>query len=1040
MAVDINAIYCDIDCAFASLAIRESRENRTFTKSERCALISKALSHLLDDDPVLDKNRFVLHALLSRCWQLNQSPQNSVDYHAFPNALKLMSTEFYVSLIESLDLSYQFKKALYGLPNEVVIRYSSVILECTPQFLVHVHVPILNIVKDQPKADTLTFLKDMWRRYGSNISGNNPRTQISVFDETVKVFEGIFSNNSISSDSMIKALKESDDHVVGWAVHSDSEPRRYLYTASQRERWAERYRILSSPSFFKKFLLETLSLVHSMLDVFTSDNQAQGYFSVAMEGSMTRFIRAIREISVFDELKTENEVKRLLTYEEWMRNKPNRTTRKTRQERISRCLEADASQLPSPRLATGVRKLHPLVQITRKIHSNLDIHKSLPMLLDGIRISFEDTEECVSWLLDCIKHRRMGCMTFLKVVVDFVWMFVGRSDFDSDHFLSLMIEQGLSLDLYKSIDRLSKSYRSNPSKISNDTIKNTTALFLKLFSNLTIHQQQILRDYVVSNREKALDITFPTFGNWDLWDYDFERRGRVVCNQLVAGDDEDSEILEAVMELSLISPYQTLDLLVMEATRNKGQSSVIIHLISQTLASITSYKSHSTSPTLLIAVLQNRLQKIKLNIVILSDQERKNLITFILGSISSELISKSEAIRDIVIPELETNTQNLPVVIGVLVGIINNTTEEKTWLWKTKPFLMLILLGRILSARSKSVSALSVIENVERALDFIIAQIKVAFETEKRWSQDDINANETSMREFYEESSCLSWSFHLRLYSLFDLLSKTFNFKLIPPPIPKPLYDFLSLSSEEFTATGSEFHSIISKIMLFLEACRIEDTWCTKFCEVALVKSPSDFSVKRRNFLKLAPVAFCSILDTSTESEAIRLLTQLVKTLIGYGLLSASDLVSNCGVLVGELEVQDRLSLACIRFSMINILSGLSTLAAGGGTHNMLQRHSMNDLYITQNIIKSVKKMLSTSSSITLLVLVFHTTSTTLARLGSLPRSEEQIYIFLLFIVENLTKDNGWTLQRETKEVVDDGLQRLNKDIRDNVARGLFGR
>lgn len=54
---------------------------------------------------------------------------------------------------------------------------------------------------------------------------------------------------------------------------------------------------------------------------------------------------------------------------------------------------------------------------------------------------------------------------------------------------------------------------------------------------------------MVSNREKALDITSPTFGNWDLWDYDFERRGRVVCNQLVAGDDEDSEILEAVMEV-----------------------------------------------------------------------------------------------------------------------------------------------------------------------------------------------------------------------------------------------------------------------------------------------------------------------------------------------------------------------------------------------------------------------------------------------------------------------------------------------------------
>ena len=104
-------------------------------------------------------------------------------------------------------------------------------------------------------------------------------------------------------------------------------------------------------SFFKKFLLDALSLVHSMLDVFTSDHQAQDYFSVAMEGSMKRFIRAIRELSksndflrkqmlaepsfkwlkkslgAFDELKTENEVKGLLTYEEWIRNKPNRITR-----------------------------------------------------------------------------------------------------------------------------------------------------------------------------------------------------------------------------------------------------------------------------------------------------------------------------------------------------------------------------------------------------------------------------------------------------------------------------------------------------------------------------------------------------------------------------------------------------------------------------------------------------------------------------------------------------------------------------------------
>jgi len=185
----------------------------------------------------------------------------------------------------------------------------------------------------------------------------------------------------------------------------------------------------------------------------------------------------------------------------------------------------------------------------------------------------------------------------------------------------------------------------------------------------------------------------------------------------------------------------------MEAIRNKGQSSVIIHLISQTLASITSCKFHSTSPPLLIAVLQNRLQKINSNIVILSDQERKNLITFILGSISAELISKSEVIRDMVIPELETSTQSLPVVIGVLVGIIHDTTEEKTWLWKTKPFLMLILLGRILSARSKSVGALSVIENVERVLDFIIVQIKVAFETGKHWKQGEFLC-EISLNEF----------------------------------------------------------------------------------------------------------------------------------------------------------------------------------------------------------------------------------------------------------------------------------------------------
>ena len=48
---------------------------------------------------------------------------------------------------------------------------------------------------------------------------------------------------------MIKALKESGDYVTGWAVHSDSEPRLYQYTISQRERWAERHRLMSSPRY-----------------------------------------------------------------------------------------------------------------------------------------------------------------------------------------------------------------------------------------------------------------------------------------------------------------------------------------------------------------------------------------------------------------------------------------------------------------------------------------------------------------------------------------------------------------------------------------------------------------------------------------------------------------------------------------------------------------------------------------------------------------------------------------------------------------------
>ncbi|CAJ0767151.1 3215_t:CDS:10, partial [Entrophospora sp. SA101] len=451
-------------------------------------------------------------------------------------------------------------------------------------------------------------------------------------------------------------------------------------------------------------------------------------------------------------------------------------------------------------------------------------------------------------------------------------------------------------------------------------------------------------------RPSSMNIKSPTFGSEKFWPFSLDDQLTIICNQLIAtskskeiidkADNIQAKMVDSLIITSVVSPYYTLHRLIGEVIHNKGQGIVILDIINQ-LGSLCWYNQASRSPAIIIQVLKDILSTIDESEDGLTHQEQKNLIDFIIQATMNKKNLKKPAIE-------------------LKIGEIG----ESWWLIRAEPLLLLNHLIRLFDQRKLLLSSspsisITLVDDIHFLLKELLRLLTEYFiSLPQDYDQNEYHrSNVNSIKELYKDSKDYNWATQLYLYQFFEICSSCFGFDISKPAIPSLLFSFCNFSDKEYTESPSDEDNVkksgvtlsnqvkkMKQLILFLEACQVSSYWCEKFV-LALNNNQNASKPYLRNlFRKVAPLAFCYVLANSVEEEAYVLLDTMIRKLIVYGIISASELLID--------ENNNNKELFEMAISEIDI-EGSSSF------------ETINGLRVVQSIIKIIKKSFVTSSTTT---------------------------------------------------------------------------
>ncbi|RIB16715.1 hypothetical protein C2G38_1489088 [Gigaspora rosea] len=525
------------------------------------------------------------------------------------------------------------------------------------------------------------------------------------------------------------------------------------------------------------------------------------------------------------------------------------------------------------------------------------------------------------------------------------------------------------------------------------------------------------------------------------------------------------QIVDSLILLSLISPYHVLHKLTWESIHNKGQWLIILDIM-RNIRSICWLRQTQKSPSLFIIVLKDILLQIDDGSVVLARQEQKNWNEFVVHAMlgnstkpaiehslteigewgnSDILIDIREYIDNCVLTYLQCSSPvsstsstshgkktTLYLALYTLNTLLLPSVStlprlDSCWFMKSEPFSLLHSLAILFDQREALLIHMKTVDILYALLKEIMGLLTgYILSIQGDYNKDD-------------------WTTQLYFRPFFESCTRCFDFQIEKPSIPVLLFSFCELPDEEFTIIDDNEANVLGQekttkqLLLFLDACRISIDWCKKFSSSLNIVQSISKPILRNIFWTIAPFSFCYVLEKSVDEESRNILDVLLKNLISYGILSATELLLadiECNNIsegvISEFAIEERITLCCVRYSLINILTALkhirektikqkredsaSLLSEEDDDHT--HPEAINDIHITQNIINVLKIsfITRTTTSLNFLVYIFYTITQALVILSDFPKSEENLYIFLLTIVEMMEKTCMGALRKDEKE------------------------
>ncbi|CAG8737888.1 16279_t:CDS:10, partial [Dentiscutata erythropus] len=923
-----------------------------------------------------------------------------------------IDTELYLHLVQGLKLENEFIQTLYVIPRQVIVMLIQEMERWDPQFCIKIaYDPALYISNNldiKYRKELLVVLARLVIYNAASVTEDHQR--LKLIRSTASHIENYLNPVSLESipDNKLNSKSDEYDVVVDYMFSTPFYSHRSVRPLYKARQQLVHYFITlkADPTIAEKNAFSNLFKYASDID-----SLPQQPFKLKPRSDL--MIKLLQE----DKARHANVVDRVKNYD-------------LNRFEISTTAEKDI----------GLNKHEEaFVTICRTVRANLAYDTSFALRITNSKLSSElspstmrpvrmDLEKYCQWVQESIYLGLPGYISLLKLMIQYFDLFVGF-EYSVEQLAAMILEHGLCTELYQSVKRIVKVFLP---KGHNKVVKAVIELLIMMFGLMPLRTKNVFRDFMILDRLPASAITSPTFDSWTIWSFDFEQRLTTICNQLVSSMDdiptkttEDQtlgksdpfklQIVDSLILLSLISPYHVLHKLAWESIHNKGQWLIILDIL-RNIRSICWLRQTPKSPSLFIIVLKDILLQIDDGSVVLARQEQKNWNEFVVHAMLGNstklaiehtlteigewgnndiLIDIREYIANCVLTYLQNSFPASSTSLGRKTTIylalytLNSLLPpsvstlprfDSCWFMKSEPFSLLHSLATLFDQREAMLVHM-------KTIDILYALLKEFMGL--------LTGYIMSIQDDYDKDDPILPLFNAFINNLWTL-------------------EFTIIDEKEANILGQE--KTMKQLLLFLEACKISIYWCKKFSLSLNVVQSISKPILRNIFWTVAPFSFCYVLEKSVDEESRNMLDMLLKNLISYGILSATELLLvdiECNDInesfMSEFAIEERITLCCVRYSLINILSALKHIKEkkaeqkredltsllseedSDNTHPV----TINDIHITQNIINVLKALVI---------------------LSDFPKSEENLYIFLLTVVEMMEKTCVGALHKGEKE------------------------
>ncbi|CAO3652991.1 unnamed protein product [Cunninghamella blakesleeana] len=224
-------------------------------------------------------------------------------------------------------------------------------------------------------------------------------------------------------------------------------------------------------------------------------------------------------------------------------------------------------------------------------------------------ISDETTYSCMFMCLSHLKSMSGSYESVLKAMIQYIdlWVIILKKSETLNSFAQLIFISKQWNTLYSSIKKAIHVFNAHgDSYVHSDDIMILSSLLKIILNNMCINDLLHFRDETfMDNGHRNDDLTLPA--TLKLWDHDDEAELVKCCNQFVRNDSDqimevEPKLLQQVIKLSFLWPFEVLRRLVLLGLGSKGQYNVVVPILQQ-MGDLCMLRQHENDLTLLARVI-----------------------------------------------------------------------------------------------------------------------------------------------------------------------------------------------------------------------------------------------------------------------------------------------------------------------------------------------------------------------------------------------------------------------------------------------------